>query len=389
MPKVELTQDFVNNPPVCPAGKRKVDFFDQDGSGLLLEVRASGNSTFYLRHKSHTGQVKQDRLGSPQEMGLTQAREAAQNLKANAPATPKPKKTIRFAQFVSTRYLPYVQTRKRSWKLDQALLQHRILPLWGERGLADISQQDVIGLQTQLARQGYKPGSVNRYMALVTHIFNLAARWGILPDSPCKGVTKLPDPIQKERYLTTQETQDLLLTLKRTPSPVIPDMIRFLLFTGARRSEAMHAKWEDMDYERRIWTIPLSKSGKARYVPLSDASLQVLARRWDKAGPDSIYVFANPRTKKPYKHLFRAWHNIRTQAGIPDVRIHDLRHNFASVLVNQGRSLYEVQKLLGHADAKTTQRYAHLSLESLQEAANLVGTVVLEGQKDTYQAEIA
>ncbi|MFW6179189.1 MAG: tyrosine-type recombinase/integrase, partial [Desulfohalobiaceae bacterium] len=98
-------------------------------------------------------------------------------------------------------------------------------------------------------------------------------------------------------------------------------------------------------------------------------------------GPDSIYVFANTRTKKPYKHLFRAWHNIRTQAGIPDVRIHDLMHNFASVLVNQGRSLYEVQKLLGHADSKTTQRYAHLSQESLIEAANLVGQSILVGQE--------
>jgi integrase len=390
MPKVELTQEFVNNLPACPPGKRKIDYFDHSGSGLLLEVRSSGRSTFYLRHKSQTGQTRQDRLGSSEELSLSQAKEAVQELKTKAPPpTPRPKSTLTFAQFVHTRYLPYVQTRKRSWETDQALLQHRILPQWGNRNLAEITQQDVIAFQSTLAGQGYKPGTVNRYLALIKYIFNLATRWEILPASPCKGVSKLPDQNHKERYLSTQETQNLLLTLKRAPSPVIPDLIMFLIFTGARRSEAMYAKWEDMDYERRIWTIPLSKSGKARYVPLSDATLQVLARRREKAEPESIYVFANPSTGKPYQHLYRAWHNIRTKAGIPDVRMHDLRHNFASLLVNQGRSLYEVQKLLGHADAKTTQRYAHLSQESLKEAANLVGQAVLEGQKDIYQAEIA
>ena len=390
MPKLELTQEFVNNPPACPAGKRKVDYFHQDGSGLLLEVRATGRSTFYLRHKSQTGQTRQDRLGSSEEISLSQAQEAAQKLRAQVPPpTPRPKSTLSFAQFVHTRYLPYVQTRKRSWETDQALLQHRILPRWGNRDLAAITQQEVIAFQSELAQHGYKPGTVNRYLALIKYIFNLATRWEILQASPCRGVSMLPDQNHKERYLSTRETKDLLSTLKRAPSPVIPDLIMFLIFTGARRSEAMYAKWEDMDYERLIWTIPLSKSGKARYVPLSEAALQVLARRRDKAEPESIFVFANPRTGKPYRHLYRAWHNIRTKAGIPDVRMHDLRHNFASLLVNQGRSLYEVQKLLGHADAKTTQRYAHLSQESLKEAANLVGNAVLEGQKDMYQLEIA
>jgi site-specific recombinase XerD len=96
---------------------------------------------------------------------------------------------------------------------------------------------------------------------------------------------------------------------------------------------------------------------------------------------DSEYVFPNPRTGLPLQHFHNTWDRIRTRAGLPDVRIHDLRHNFASLLINSGRSLYEVQKLLGHADISTTQRYAHLAQATLQEATELVSSRV-SGESD-------
>ena len=120
--------------------------------------------------------------------------------------------------------------------------------------------------------------------------------------------------------------------------------------------------------ERRILTVPLSKSGKARHIPLSDTALQVLAdipRR-------SEWLFPSARTKGHITSVFQTWDRVRTRAGLKDVRLHDLRHSFASFLVNSGCSLYEVQKILGHHNPKVTTRYAHLAQDSLLRAANIV-----------------
>lgn len=152
-----------------------------------------------------------------------------------------------------------------------------------------------------------------------------------------------------------------------------------LILTGARKREVLDAQWQDFDLARRIWRIPMSKSGKSRYVPLGDGAMTVLSTM-----PRSMkceWAFANPQTNKPFVSVFCAWNTARKNAGLADVRMHDLRHSFASLLVNSGRTLYEVQQILGHTQVKTTQRYAHLSQDTLLDAANAatraVGSVML------------
>ena len=146
-----------------------------------------------------------------------------------------------------------------------------------------------------------------------------------------------------------------------------------LILLGCRKRELFDSQWSHFDLERRTWRIPLSKSGKARHVPLSSDVLTILAQlpRW----PDCPYVLPNPKTHRPYVSVFFSWNTVRVRAGLPDVRMHDLRHSTASFLVNSGRSLYEVQKILGHTQIKTTQRYAHLSQETLLAAVDSLGAV--------------
>jgi len=151
-------------------------------------------------------------------------------------------------------------------------------------------------------------------------------------------------------------------------------IVPMLILTGARKNEVIKAKWEDFNFEQKVWRIPMSKSGKARYVPLSDGVEQLLSNVPVFDGCD--LVFPNPKTLKPYVSFYYAWDTARKSVGLGDVRVHDLRHSFASFLVNAGRSLYEVQKILGHTQIKTTQRYAHLSQESLLSAANAVSNSV-------------
>ena len=157
-------------------------------------------------------------------------------------------------------------------------------------------------------------------------------------------------------------------------NPMLKYIVPMLLLTGARKREVLDARWDDFDAENRLWRIPFTKSGRPRTVPMSDGVMSVLDTVPRIAG--SPCVFPNPDTKKPYVAIHYAWDTARKRAGLQDVRMHDLRHSFASILINSGRSLYEVQHLLGHTQVKTTERYAHLQQDTLMTAANVVSNLV-------------
>ncbi len=209
-------------------------------------------------------------------------------------------------------------------------------------------------------------------MILLRFMFNLARKWKI-PGAEHNPTTDIPLfelNNARERYLTQEEAQRLYEAVKQSPQPMLQYIVPFLILTGARRREVLDCKWEDFDIPRRTWRIPMTKSGKPRHVPLSEGALQVLASvpRFGKCP----WVFPNPKTLQPIVSGFASWNTARKKAGLADVRMHDLRHSFASFLVNAGRSLYEVQKLLGHSQIKTTQRYSHLAPETLLAATDAV-----------------
>ena len=381
MPKVFLKQSFVDNPPL-PTDKPKIQYFDEKLTGFILEVSKTGRSTYYLRYRDKSGRIRQFRIGTADSMTAEQAREKAKGMKSSLimgfdpmQHAEKIKKTPTFREFTRDKYLPHVKTYKRSWEYDQDLIEKRMLKLWGNMRMDEFKPGDLLEFQSALVNRGFKPGSVNRVMALVKHIFNLAERWEIIQRAPTRNVSKLADNGAKERFLSIDELERLLAEIKNCRSPVVPDIIEFLILTGARKSEASQLPWSEIDMEEHIWTLPPERNkGKTRkIVPLSQGAMDVLKRR---AGNGSDYVFPNPETGLPMKHMHGTWDRIRRKAGLPDVRVHDLRHSYASFLVNSGRSLYEVQKLLGHADISTTQRYAHLTKGTLQEATEIVSKLV-------------
>jgi integrase len=156
---------------------------------------------------------------------------------------------------------------------------------------------------------------------------------------------------------------------------MLPFIVPFLIYTGARKREVLDAKWDEIDWVQRSWRIPRTKSGKVRHVPLSSGALALLHKLQAEKGLPSApgdWIFPNPETMKPFVSIFYSWDRARKLAGLPELRMHDLRHSFASFLINAGRSLYEVQELLGHADLRTTSRYAHLSRERLFDAVEVI-----------------
>ena len=199
---------------------------------------------------------------------------------------------------------------------------------------------------------------------------------------------QLEEGNKKERFLTSEEVDRLVYCVKMSRNPMLRYIVPGLILTGARKQELLKSRWSDFDFDTKIWRIPMSKSGRARHVPISDA----LALLLESIPKTCEWVFANPKTLKPFTSFFYSWDTARRQAGLDDVRVHDLRHSFASFLVNNGRSLYEVQRILGHTQIKTTQRYAHLDQNSLLSAVNEITraapNILGEGSRPKHLPEL-
>jgi integrase len=382
MTKVLLTPSTVESVK-CPAGKRKLDLFDQRTKGLLLEVRETGGRTYYLRYTNARGKARQHRLADARDVTLAQARQLADQTRNRIAMGEDPaeaRSALRtvptFAQFIENDFLPHIRLHKRSWQCDVSLLNNHLLPFLSSMHMDSIGRRDIQRVISDRREQGKAAGTCDRILILSRRIFNLALKWQVpgIASNPAKEVDRLNVDNKRERYLNEPEIRRLQAVLEHSENPLLRYIIPMLLVTGARKREVLDARWEDFDFESRLWKIPVTKSGKPRYVPISDGLIAILNSVPRLAG--SRYVFPNPDTGKPYVTIFYAWNTARQRAGLPDVRIHDLRHSFASILINSGRSLYEVQHLLGHTQSKTTERYAHLQRETLLKAANVVAKMV-------------
>ena len=279
--------------------------------------------------------------------------------------------TFNLDGFVSSVYLPYIRLRKRSWRVDERIARQHLSPVFGARELADIQRHEVEDWLHGLSSGGLAPTTCNRILAVFKTICSLAVMRGLLltGQSPCAGVSPFKIHAQRERYLSRDEAQRLMRALEKSGHPEA-FALRLLLLTGARKSEILKARWEHVRLDLRLLVVPLSKSGKPRHIPLSDEAIAVIRSIPRQQGLP--WLFPGHAPGKPLSDLYLFWNKIRRELGLADVRIHDLRHTFASFLVNAGHSLYEVQKLLGHGDPRTTMRYAHLGQASLVAAAQTV-----------------
>jgi integrase len=380
MPKLKFTSQFIKT-AICEEGKRKTLFFDADCKWLMLEVRATQTATYYLRYQNSRRKTRLLKIGNVRDLSLPQARQMADKYRAMIAMGGDPavdnalhRQVPVFHAFIHEQYLPYIQGYKRSWKADAGLLKNHIEPVWGKKYLDQITKTDVIALFAK-HRTTHAPGSCNRLMVLLRYMFGLAKKWEVPGGSnnPMKDIPMMKEDNQHERYLTTEEAQRLYEELIRSDNAMLQFIIPMLILTGARKREVLDARWEDFDFERRSWRIHTTKLGHPRHVPLSEGAISLL-----QSIPrfNCEWAFPNPKTLKPYVSIYFSWHTARCDAGLSDVRIHDLRHSYASFLVNAGRSLYEVQRLLGHTQIKTTQRYAHLSHDTLLDATNSVNTAL-------------
>jgi integrase len=207
-------------------------------------------------------------------------------------------------------------------------------------------------------------------------MFSLAVEWGFRTDNPAMGIKSF-DEQKRTRWLTVEELGRLTKALRKHPNQASANAIRLMALTGARKGEVLHASWSEFDLEAGTWTKPShhTKQKRQEHVPLNAAALDLLKLLKKKAN-GSDYLFLGPNQQSPLQDVKRTWKSVTIAAKLTGVRIHDLRHTFASHLVSDGLSLHIVGKLLGHTQAQTTARYAHLADQPLREATNRFAEIV-------------
>jgi integrase len=264
--------------------------------------------------------------------------------------------------------------RQRSVETDRSLINRHVLPALGRKRVPDVGHADVERLHAQISLTA--PIAANRAVALLSKAMSLAIKWGWRADNPCKGLERNQEQ-KRERYLTTAELGRLCAALNRRHDKLEAAAIAFLMLTGTRRGEALAARWRDFDAGSCTWVKPASttKQRKLHRVPLSAAAQAVLAQLVERLAPDEAppdaYVFGPALI-----HRVRStWEAVRAEAGLPGLRLHDLRHAYASLLVSGGLSLPIVGALLGHSTPSTTARYAHLLDDPLRQATERVGSL--------------
>jgi len=381
MPDADITEKFVKRVKL-PIDKNKVDYFDKTLKGFMLEVRSSGSMTYYYRY-THNGTTKMKKIASAAYMSSDKAREVVNELKRSkeldVTISLNPEKstsTITLGTFFEEHYSPYIKASKKSSKDYHAFFHNHILPLWANTPMDKITRSMISKRHLSFIQQGQNPASANKFLKLLSYAYNLALQWEIegITHNPVLRVKKFKLQENMDRYLNKEEIQRLLSAASFSKSLHIYHIIQFLLLTGARRSEVLSAQWSHIDLHARLWSIPITKAGKVRHIPITP-QLEHLIKSIPRT--KSKYIFYSPEDpKKHLTNIYGPWNAIRKRAGLEDVRIHDLRHTFASTLVNSGRSLYEVQQLLGHSNIKITERYAHLSKNSLFDAASVMEGVV-------------
>jgi integrase len=364
-----LTQAFVDA-QAADGGDRIV--FDRQVPGLGLRITPTGNRIFIAQARVG-GRKRRITVGFARTMSLAQARTETLHVLAELRGGKDPTHERKARQSGSVT----VAALAEKWMADfvrpklkprtafdyERLLAKHILPALGHLTVAHITHEHVERLHVDMART---PRRANYTIATVRALLNFGIKHGLRPaaSNPARGI-KMYREKARERFLSEAEIGTAAEAIEKAEregkiGPFGAAGLRLALFTGARSGEITAIQWGHIDWQRKLIRLPDSKTNEPRTIHLSDAAVEVL-KTVPRVGP---YVIAGAVPEGPYKNLSRAWIVARAYAGLDDVRLHDLRHSYASLAAGRGVPLQMIGKLLGHKVVATTQRYAHLARDA-------------------------
>ncbi len=360
-------------------------YWDSYVTGFGVRVYPSG-SKVYIAQARGPGGPKRVTIGRHGVINADEARRRAalvvNRIKSGEEAVPKPMKPVAgptvaeaaaryLAEYVEVRCKPHTAAMTRS------LLGRRILPALGGTPLVVVERAQVAELHQSMHET---PPTANRTVGILSALYRYAERWGLIPEgapNPCRAVVKFPKR-QGERFLTDEEFIRLGRTLDEVESgkPKCANAvaaIRLLALTGCRKSEILTLRWENVALEEGELRLPDSKTG-ARVVSLPPQAVALLAALPREEGNPWVIRGRKPGVR--LRNIYGVWYSVRARADLDDVRLHDLRHSFASRALALGESLPMIGRLLGHSRIETTARYAHLARDTAHEAAERVAASI-------------
>jgi integrase len=402
----------------APVVGNRVTYFSEV-KGLGVRVTKSGARSFVLNYRvkgkeGAAGRERRITIGSYPDWSAKAAVEKAEQLRARINGGEDPMGALHAARAAPTindlAYefeVQHLANRRTATQTDyKSILRLYIRPQLGQIKVSDIRHSDVEKMHRTIAMTA--PYRANRSVAVLSKMLSLAVKWEMRSDNPARGIERLPEA-KRERFLTPAEIERLAEVLRRHPERTTCNAIRLLLLTGARRGEMLSARWSEFDLAAGVWVKPSAhtKQAKTHRVPLSAPALALLtemraeAQKELRRGGKTEFLFPG-QGDGPIQEPKRAWRSICRQAGLGEfvqkfdvkgkpvkgadgkplmvwqstVRIHDLRHTYASILASAGLSLPVIGALLGHTQAATTQRYAHLLDDPLRAATERVGAIV-------------
>lgn len=368
--------------------------WDDDITGFGIRVTAAGCKAFVLRYSIHGTERRYTigQFGQAPGFNSMAARLKALELKGKIAASQnrfdpaesfdplearsRANKAATIEQLAAEYLEKHAEKKKRpsSLRNDRQLLYTHILPRLKNLKIAAIGSRHIHDLHRAMSDTPYR---ANRTLALLSKMFNLAIQWEWCPRNPVKGIERYHEE-KRDRWLSLEEIQRLTTELERHSNRRSAGAIRLLLLTGARRGEVLSARWEDIDFDRGAWRKPSAhtKQKRTEHVPLNEPALALLKEMSKKRVPGVPFIFPGDAEGKPLQEIKRTWADICRRAQLGNVRLHDLRHSFASHLASNGLSLPIIGRLLGHTQTSTTARYAHLADFALRDATNRFATIV-------------
>jgi integrase len=399
--RIRLTEKVLRD--AIPAEGRDYQIFDDDIRGFAACIYRGGGRAFTFDYR-HAGRQRRMTFARSPEWSVTAARDRARELRREVDLGHDPlaeRDQIREAprvQDLIDRYLKEHVTRLSTMNAadQKSMVAKLIAPHWGKKLVTEITKAEVGKLLEKIAEgrarphkakpnnrarklQGPKPTPVraNRVGEVLRKMFNLAIEWGWREDNPANGFYRRVES-PRERFLTKGEIDRLAAVLDADPDQRAAGIIRICMLTGARVGEVRQARFEQFNLELGIWSKPAAttKQRKVHRVPISEDVAAIVRQRHLLVPKGNPWLFPGDVPGQPVKEIRRFWLRVQKEAGIEGARIHDLRHTFASLLVNGGASLEMIGKLLGHTQMQTTQRYAHLLDAPLRAGLDAVASAI-------------
>jgi integrase len=368
---LRLTKDVIERAKLPEAGKKERFIRDDLVRGLGVRITALGEKRFIFEGRIK-GRPRRITIGPWPDLNLPMARQRALEIRTAIAQGQDPasdaveaRRELTFSNLWTTYLERHARPHKRSVGRDEYLIGQYIPSGWHSRRLSDLSRTDVARWHAGVGDQ-HGPYAANRVLALVRTMFNLARTWELFAQpNPAAGI-KLFKEHKRERFLNPEEIQRVNTELLDEPDWRWRAWFPLAVMLGTRRGELLSMRWADIDLNQRTWRIPETKTGNAHLLPLPAPVVAILEGLPSRG--NSEWTFPGDGASGHLVEAAKAWQRIRARAGVPDVRIHDLRHTLASWPVAGGHNLPLIGKVLNHRQTQTTARYAHLSLDPVRAA---------------------